>query len=77
MYIAGDDDQAVDPKYSQMLYDLYPKNQQHKLIVKRYPKTGHLIEPCYTPFCRASYHKVFGRYLVVSCTHSTEMILYT
>lgn len=60
LYIVGEDDQFVDPKFSKILYNLYPENERHKLIVKSYPNTGHLIEPCYTSFCSASYHNLFG-----------------
>ena len=60
LYIVGEDDQSVHPVYAQVLHDCYPEDQRHKLIIKRYPNAGHLIEPPYGPVCRASFHKLYG-----------------
>ncbi|XP_064616582.1 acyl-coenzyme A amino acid N-acyltransferase 2-like [Liolophura sinensis] len=52
----GDDDQMnpVEPQYNYL--EWLPESKREDVELCVYPQTGHLIEPSYSPFCRASFH---------------------
>ena len=59
--IVGEDDKCSPWECIQFMKDHYPPEKTDNFQVISYPGAGHLIEPPYTPLCRMSYHKTFGR----------------
>ncbi|XP_061165096.1 acyl-coenzyme A thioesterase 1-like [Saccostrea echinata] len=59
LFIVGDDDGCLKYSTVEHFMELVPTEHKHRFQVIRYPETGHLIEPPYSPHCRHSYHKVF------------------
>ena len=52
--IVGGDDQCLDPSYMEHWYSKWPTDQRHKVQFIKYPGTGHLIEPPYSPLHRVT-----------------------
>ncbi|KAK7104525.1 bile acid-CoA:amino acid N-acyltransferase-like isoform X2 [Littorina saxatilis] len=60
LVLQSDDDNQVDPKLADVLYNLYPDDKRHLLEVMHYPGAGHLLEPPYSPHCRYCVNPTFG-----------------
>eukprot|EP00794_Sanderia_malayensis_P017002 gene17002-18715_t len=56
--VTGEDDQCLNS--SQMAEEMR-EAIPNKVTHVAYPRTGHLIEPPYMPFCSVSFHKVYHR----------------
>lgn len=58
-FVSGDD-QCVHPKITKLIYSVCPPEKKHKITLVEYPGAGHLLEPPYSPLCRASYVSLYG-----------------
>ncbi|KAL5008038.1 hypothetical protein ScPMuIL_013619 [Solemya velum] len=72
LLIAGEDDHCYPPSAPDTLYDAMPDNRKRQLDVVHYAGAGHLIEPPFSPYCRASYHHVFGKDTILMCVNSKK-----
>jgi hypothetical protein len=59
--IVGEDDGCLNYSTCEHFMELVPEEHKHRFQLIKYPKAGHLIEPPYSPHCRSSFHKVFGK----------------
>ncbi|KAK3093428.1 hypothetical protein FSP39_015615 [Pinctada imbricata] len=56
--ILAGDDKCFNAKYSHRQHELIPEDKKKNFDMITYEGAGHLIEPPYAPFARASYHKL-------------------
>ncbi|KAK3101148.1 hypothetical protein FSP39_001301 [Pinctada imbricata] len=52
--LVGEDDQCLDSSYMDYWYSKWPSDQRHKVEYIKYPDTGHLVEPPYSPLHRTT-----------------------
>ncbi|XP_021340970.1 bile acid-CoA:amino acid N-acyltransferase-like isoform X1 [Mizuhopecten yessoensis] len=62
--IIGSDDMNVHPDLHQLQVGCFPAHKQNNIELVVYEGAGHLIEPPFSPHCRASYIKMLGTNLV-------------
>ncbi|KAJ8309324.1 hypothetical protein KUTeg_014198 [Tegillarca granosa] len=65
--IVADDDQCAESSVLASHVDAYPEHLKCNIETVVYHDAGHLIEPPYSPFCKASYNKLIGKYCVSWC----------
>lgn len=65
LFLAGCDDRNWKSEvYVDQAIDRLRRANMNNYEVHKYPETGHLIEPPYSPHCPASYHKMIGMPLI-------------
>ncbi|XP_045606134.1 acyl-coenzyme A thioesterase 1 isoform X1 [Procambarus clarkii] len=65
LFIVGCEDQNWDSeKHADQAVERLRRARRYNYEVLRYPRTGHLLEPPYSPFCYASYHKLYENVLL-------------
>ena len=64
LYLNGEDDQCVNPRYSTMFQRKIPFEFQENVSSVIYPGAGHLIDPPYCPMCRYATKGPFGTHLL-------------
>ncbi|XP_060065080.1 acyl-coenzyme A amino acid N-acyltransferase 1-like [Ylistrum balloti] len=62
--ICGSDDLNLHPDLQQLRVDCFPPDKRDNIELVTYKGAGHLIEPPFTPHCRASYNKLIQNNLV-------------
>ncbi|KAL5013583.1 hypothetical protein ScPMuIL_007853 [Solemya velum] len=58
--ILGGDDQCLDIRVHQRLWNTMPTEKKANMEVVTYPGAGHIIEPPYTPHYPSSYNNIMG-----------------
>ncbi|KAK7104524.1 bile acid-CoA:amino acid N-acyltransferase-like isoform X2 [Littorina saxatilis] len=62
--LVSDDDGLNNPQWIEELRTMYPEDRRHLIEVVHYPGAGHLLEPPYTPHCRACMNPAEGKHCV-------------
>ncbi|XP_021371263.1 acyl-coenzyme A amino acid N-acyltransferase 1-like [Mizuhopecten yessoensis] len=62
--ICGGDDLNLPPDLHQLQVNCFPVNKRDDIELVKYKGAGHLIEPPFSPHCRASYNKLAQNNLV-------------
>ncbi|XP_046567760.1 bile acid-CoA:amino acid N-acyltransferase-like [Haliotis rubra] len=60
LIVVGEEDLCVDPLWQHDLEAAIPGDKKKNFRFVYYPGAGHLIEPPYSPLCKASYNKILG-----------------
>ncbi|XP_060081590.1 acyl-coenzyme A amino acid N-acyltransferase 1-like [Ylistrum balloti] len=62
--ISGTDDMNVHPDLQQLQVKCFPPNKRDNIELVVYQGAGHLIEPPYSPLCRASFNRLLQTCMV-------------
>ncbi|XP_051884658.1 acyl-coenzyme A thioesterase 1-like [Pristis pectinata] len=61
LFVVGEDDKNWNtPLFAQQAVERLKENGKENYEILTYPEAGHLLEPCYFPFCSASFHRLVG-----------------
>ncbi|XP_072122191.1 acyl-coenzyme A thioesterase 1-like [Mobula birostris] len=61
LFVVGEDDKNWNTSlFAQQAIERLKENGKENYEILTYPKAGHLLEPCYFPFCYASFHQLAG-----------------
>ncbi|XP_067680428.1 peroxisomal succinyl-coenzyme A thioesterase-like [Haliotis asinina] len=58
LIVVGEEDLCVDPQWQHDFEAVIPHDKKKNFRFVYYPGAGHLIEPPYSPLCKASYNKI-------------------
>ncbi|XP_076464422.1 bile acid-CoA:amino acid N-acyltransferase-like isoform X2 [Babylonia areolata] len=60
LMMVSDDDHQLHSELADKYHSAFPEDRRHLMEVVHYPGAGHLLEPPYTPHCRACVNPAYG-----------------